>query len=42
MQLAEALDRFTTIFSFANQDDISVILDDCRYPLPENGMIVDR
>jgi hypothetical protein len=42
MQLTEAFDGFTTITSFADQHDVSVIFDDCRYPFPENGMIVNR
>src|SRR5580658_1963901 len=41
MQLAEGFDRLTTITSFADQDDVSVILDDCRYALSENGMVVN-
>src|SRR5580692_6611103 len=41
MQLAEGFDRLTTITCFADQDDVSVILDDCRYPLSKNGMVVN-
>src|SRR5579863_1151231 len=41
MQLAKAFDRLTPITSFADQDDVSVIFDDCRYPLSENRMVVN-